>query len=180
MGASAATVIDFDDMASFAAVGSTYPGVTFSDAATFGLLLAGSSGANVLTSISGGFQPQQSNPISAVFASAASFVSLTGVDIGGHGFVLKAFDAVTGGNLVQQATYLGSNFGVGTFTTLSVSGPAIWRVEFSQIANLGLGDGMAFDDFTYELAAVPVPASLPMILAGLGGLGLLARRRKSS
>lgn len=180
MGASAATVINFDDLGPNVVVGSTYAGVTFVDATTDQFFLAGYSAPTMIRSSSGGFQPQQASPIQAVFAAAASFVSLTGLDIGANGYVLKAFDAMSGGNLVQMASFTGVDIGVGTFQTLSVSGPSIWRVEFSQIAETGVGDGMAFDDFTYELAAVPVPASLPLMLAGLGGLGLLARRRKSS
>ncbi|WP_299854967.1 VPLPA-CTERM sorting domain-containing protein [uncultured Roseobacter sp.] len=42
---------------------------------------------------------------------------------------------------------------------------------------LGYGGSGGIDSL--QLAAVPVPAALPLMLAGLGGLGLVARRRKT-
>ena len=38
----------------------------------------------------------------------------------------------------------------------------------------------AIDNLRYEVAAVPVPASLPLMLAGLGALGFAARRRRKA
>ncbi|GFE63449.1 VPLPA-CTERM sorting domain-containing protein [Litoreibacter roseus] len=35
----------------------------------------------------------------------------------------------------------------------------------------------AIDDLRFALTPIPVPAALPMLLAGIGGLGLVARRR---
>lgn len=39
--------------------------------------------------------------------------------------------------------------------------------------------GVGFVNATFTLAAIPVPATLPLVLSGLGMLGFAARRRKS-
>ena len=38
---------------------------------------------------------------------------------------------------------------------------------------------IAMDNLAYTVAPVPVPAALPLLLAGIGGLGFMARRRRS-
>lgn len=81
---------------------------------------------------------------------------------------------------------------------VSFSGLPLGSVEFTQIdrvpdimgVTIGTGGHWYFsgptsesildkDYWTYsKTAVVPLPASLPLMLAGLGGLGLLARRKK--
>lgn len=36
------------------------------------------------------------------------------------------------------------------------------------------------DNITFNVAPVPLPAGMPLLLAGLGGMGLLARRKKNA
>jgi hypothetical protein len=51
--------------------------------------------------------------------------------------------------------------------------------EWTGPGNLCCSVGYAtFDDFTYSVSTVPLPAALPLMLSGLGVLGFAARRRK--
>jgi hypothetical protein len=52
-------------------------------------------------------------------------------------------------------------------------------IAFDQVRMSSAGDAFEFTNL-FSLAAIPVPASLPLLLGGLIGLRLLARRRRSS
>ena len=60
---------------------------------------------------------------------------------------------------------------------------AIQSLSFT-LFDAGEGASGAIDNLTFEAAGgtgpapIPVPAALPLMLAGLGGLGLMARRRR--
>lgn len=49
--------------------------------------------------------------------------------------------------------------------------------SFYNVFSTGV-DYLSSGTITQELSATPVPAALPLFLSGIGGLGLLARRRK--
>ncbi|MBI5706976.1 MAG: PEP-CTERM sorting domain-containing protein [Armatimonadetes bacterium] len=174
---SQATFLNFDDgQPNGNAVGGYYAGsgVTFSDAAwTDNFGLAGSSGAQGIASISSGFTPGPSSPIVATFSGATSFVMLRGIDVGQAGYKITAWDATTGGNLVDSDAAFGTGLGIGEYYDLWVTG-SILRVEFYQVTPGSGGDGMLWDGM--EFGPVPEPGSI--LALGLG-VAAFARRRSA-
>jgi len=172
-----ATLITFDDgQPNETAIGSFYSGqgVTFTDAKwTDNFGLPGTTGAQAVASISGGYNPPQDQPIGAMFASTMSSVTLRGIDVGANGFRLKGFDASN--TLVDNEVVFGTGDGTGEFFDLTVQGQ-IKRVEFSA-DNLLAADGLIFDNLSYTAAPVPEPATLAALGSGLVVL-LKKRRRK--
>lgn len=79
----------------------------------------------------------------------------------------------TGGNLSFSMMLGGATLAAATVTdTTFMTGKVGVYVEsnYSQFSNLNV---------TEPAGVVPLPASLPFLMAGLGGLGLMARRRKA-
>jgi hypothetical protein len=154
-------------------------GVTFSNAdfSTFGSLPGGTPPIAITSGVGTFFQfPDR---IVAVFNAPVDLASIDVLDLGGNGFRVDAYDAAVGGALVDVDQQFGVGAGVGNFATLSVSGASIFRLEFYQVLNT-FGDGVALDNFQFQLAAVPEPASMLAwgLLTGVGLVGYRLRRRK--
>jgi len=174
-----ATLIDFDDGTAGLAVGSFYPGVTFSNTQWTGNLgLPGGSGALGIIPITyDGWEYHWLEPhaVVATFSAATSSVSIVGLDVGMNGLTLKAYDAAVGGNLIGSSTVYGvTEAGVGEFYTVGLSVPGIMRVEMFQPLD-PYGDGILLDDFSYG-TVVPVPSSLLLLVPGLAGVRAIRRR----
>lgn len=95
----------------------------------------------------------------------------TGYDIGGNGY---AYDDSLGAwqAFLQNARILGFSSGVGSGWSGSFSGA---------VDNIGWNIGGTATVTNFEVAAaVPLPAPALMLLAALGGLGALNRRRKAA
>lgn len=69
----------------------------------------------------------------------------------------------------------------GDVLSLDLSGlGGITRLFFDDIS-IGDGNGVAYSDFSFDqMAAVPLPASLPLLAAGIGLLAVARRRHRKS
>ncbi|GFE48850.1 hypothetical protein So717_06030 [Roseobacter cerasinus] len=109
--------------------------------------------------------------------SALSWVGASAVDDGRFTFSTR-----TGGTNTVLGVISGLDDNETEQLTFDALSPLISLNDSFSIFFEGSG---AVDSFVFETvdentpAAVPVPAALPLMLAGLGGLGLLARRRRA-
>ncbi len=94
----------------------------------------------------------------------------------------KAFDftsPLTGassavdGNVAGRVTNLG-----GTVTTDWAAGSTLW-LRWADLNNSGNDHVMAIDNVSFSVTAVPEPSTYAMLLAGLGAVGFMARRRRA-
>lgn len=169
----AAVTINFDGASG--PIGATYAGsgVTFSNAQTFVFGLAGETPPNTVASISSDQFFGPGDAVVATFAFDVTSVSILGLDIGEAGLRLEAFDSTLA--LVDFDQFVGVGIGSGNINTLSVADPGIRSVRIFQITPC-CGDGVGFDNFSFEAAPAPAPATLGLL--GLGLLGLAAVRRR--
>lgn len=94
--------------------------------------------------------------------------------------MFQVFGAQTGDSVLITAFNGVSSVGSATFTNNS----SVDFSAFGSITSLFFDDsstaaGMAYGNFTFDAATtqVPVPASLPMLAAGLAAFGFLRRRK---
>ncbi len=105
---------------------------------------------------------------SITFSFIGTLVNLISVDILDDATITVTSADSTA--VVSHSVAANNGFGVG-FDLSAFSNVSSVKFDFN-------GASGAIDNFT--VAAVPVPAALPLLLAGLGGLGLMRRRRKAS
>lgn len=129
-----------------------------------------------------GFPPQLREPDTITFVR----------DNGGV-FTFQSFDYITFGdtpfdefqvlgfvNDVQVQDYGIFSTSLSAVTTVSIVANAVEIDELRLVATGNVEQiGPVWDNFVFDVAEVPLPAALPLFLAGLAGLGFAKRRRKA-
>ena len=85
--------------------------------------------------------------------------------------VMGSTGAAVDGNVAGKVSGLG-----GTVVTTWAPGSTLW-VRWVETNNTGNDHGLAIDNLRFTVTAVPEPGTLAMLLAGLGAVGLVIRRR---
>ncbi|MFG5383046.1 VPLPA-CTERM sorting domain-containing protein [Yoonia sp. R2-816] len=107
--------------------------------------------------------------ITFVFSQAITFLGFDFLD----DETVRASD--NNGNLTRVGRPTGSAFD----NYHTSSGLLNWANVTQLTFDFGRNSG-AIDNLRYEVSQIPVPASLPLMLVALGGLGFMARRRKTA
>lgn len=128
------------------------------------------------------------NNFTVTFDSPVAAFGFYGIDIGDFGgrLTLAVTDASGTSNVIVPNTE-GSSASTGgsvLFFGLIETDPSKVFTQVSFLTSTGAGDVFAFDDFTVgsleQVNVIPLPASLPLVLAGMGAFGTMAWRRKRS
>ena len=97
-------------------------------------------------------------------------------NFGAHDFQWTLRGYGVADNLLETLVIAGIGGGsLGEYYGLSGGG-----YSYARLTAADPNDYILLDNFTYRVAAIPLPASLPLFLSGLVGLGLAARRRKKT
>lgn len=109
----------------------------------------------------------------ATYAAVGSSWVTAGAGFDFASLVNTTTAAAVDGNVAGKASGLG-----GTIATNWSAGDTLW-IRWTDIDNTGSDHGLAIDNVSLSVtAAVPEPSTYAMLLAGLGAVGFMARRRR--
>ena len=85
------------------------------------------------------------------------------------------------GSFEISASFVGGNLTWGAPAEISVDPTHMLTVALGNFDNTGSTNFNSVGRFTYtEISNVPLPASVPLLIAGLGALGFVGRRKKAA
>jgi PEP-CTERM motif len=117
-------------------------------------------------------------PMALEFGLGATFGAVSSWTAPGGAFsysspVVGSTAAAVDGNAAGRVVGLG-----GSITPLSwAPGDTLW-IRWIERNDNGNDHGLAIDDLSFSVTAVPEPGALALMLAGLGAVGFIARRRR--
>jgi len=121
----------------------------------------------------GGNTSAQSMLMQYGFGSSFSAVTTWSNSFSWASPVVGSTGAAVNGNTTGLVADVGGTFATPTWG----AGQTLW-VRWVENNDVGNDHGLAIDNFSLSVTAVPEPESYAMLLAGLGMMGFIARRRK--
>lgn len=111
------------------------------------------------------------------YGFGASFAAVTTWNAAGSAFnftspVAGASAALVDGNVAGKVANLG-----GTVVTNWSAGSTLW-LRWADLNDVGNDHLLAIDNVSFSVTAVPEPSTYALLLAGLGAVGFIARRRR--
>lgn len=128
----------------------------------------------------GGNSSQAAHKLTVQYGFGSSFSAVTNWTTAGLAFdftspVTTATAGLVNGNTAGLVANLG-----GTVATNWAAGDTLW-IRWNDVNDGGNDHGLAIDNVnvTFTAAAVPEPTTYALLLAGLGAVGFIARRRRA-
>ncbi len=123
----------------------------------------------------------QGDDVAGFFASAVDFLQIGAGDVNRFDTDVITLTAFDSNNAVVGTSSFQNNTGA-EFLTITGAGITSFYLDIDDIASgqLDQNGSAGFDNISFNVTPVPVPASLPLLGAGMLAFGFAARRRNKA